>query len=54
MTVTLNANLARAVLTPAESPAISQQALRSFVLQPVCVWWGGKVQVAFTKIRSGV
>ena len=53
MTVTLNANLARAASTPAKSPAISQQALRSFVLQPVCVV-GGKVQVAFTKIRSGV
>jgi len=42
MTVTLNANLARAASTPAKSPAISQQALRSFVLQPVCVWWGAR------------
>lgn len=51
MTASGTANPARATSTPAESPAISQQALQSFVLQPVCVWWGG---VGFRKIKSGV
>ena len=38
--VTVSANPARATLIPAESPAISQQALQSFVLQPGA--WGGR------------
>ena len=53
--VTVSANPARATLIPAESTAISQQALQSFVLQPGAGGGGRSGRgLAFTNIMSGV